>query len=347
MSKYGFAIVGCGNIAPFHAEAIERIADAKLVAVCDNAYERAEVLARKYGADLYSDYSEMLKREDIDIVNICLPSGLHEVTTVQAANAGKHVIVEKPLDITLTKCNNMIKTCEANNVKLCVIFPERFTEVSLKMKQALEAGRFGKLTLGDAHVKWYRSPEYYNSADWRGTWEWDGGGALMNQSIHYIDLLISFMGDIDSVFAYCETLSRDIDVEDTAVAVIKFKNGAIGTIEGTTSIYPGFDSRIGIHGDKGSAIIEGKSFVGWKFDEVSHGDDTILNGYRHNKSSGAQDPTKFLNCIGHLKQIRDMIEAIDENRKPLVDGYEGSKAVEAVLAIYKSARENKPVKLPY
>jgi len=343
MKTLGFAIVGCGNIAPFHADALEKISNAKLVAVCDKMAYNTEHLADKYAAKAYTDFTEMLKQDDIDIVSICLPSSLHEPFAVQAAEAGKHIIVEKPLDITLEKCDAIISACEANNVKLAVIFPTRFKDSSIVVKNAIKAERFGQITMADAQVKWYRDQEYYDAGGWRGTWKYDGGGALMNQSIHYIDLLLSLMGPVESVFAHCATLARDIEVEDTAVATLKFKNGALGIIQGTTTAYPGLDVRIGIHGTNGSAILDGESLDVWEFKDATPEDSKLKAKLQKTGSSGAKDPTAFIDSKGHQLQFEDLIEAINMDRQPEVNGYEGRKAVEIIAAIYQSSRENKPI----
>ena len=338
MSKIGFAIIGCGNIAPFHAEAIRDTEGAELVAVCDKEADRAAGLAEKFPAEVYTDFSELLKRDDVDVVNICLPSGLHEPLTIQAANAGKHVMVEKPLDITLEKCDRIIAVCKKNTVKLATIFPARFTRGPAAIKNAMSQGRFGTLTLADVAVKWFRTQEYYDSVDWRGTWDFDGGGALMNQSIHYIDMLQDIMGPVESVSAYCSTRVRNMEAEDTAVALLRFKNGALGTITGTTVAYPGLDARVGIHGENGSAILEGETLVTWAFKESTEEDRELKSGMSETRSSGASDPTKNIKSSGHQLQVEDMVAAINEDREPMVSGESGRKAVEIICAIYQSAR---------
>jgi len=340
MSEIKFAIVGCGNIAPFHVEAIRGSEGAELVAVCDTNEKRVVEFAKEYAVDAYTDFTEMLKRDDIDVVNICLPSGLHKPLAIQAAHAGKHVMVEKPLDITLEKCDSIIDACKKNSVKLATIFPSRFSQGPAAVKRAIEAGRFGKLTLGDVAVKWFRTQEYYDSGDWRGTWEFDGGGALMNQSIHYIDVLQYLMGPVKSVSAICATLVKHIEVEDTAVAIIKFENGALGTITGTTTAYPGLDARIGIHGENGSAVLEGESLVTWDFSSPLPEDKDTVISLSETKSSGASDPTKNLRSEGHRLQVSDMVAAIHEAREPMVNGESGRKAVEIICAIYESGRKN-------
>ncbi len=346
VKKLGFGIIGSGNIGPFHAEAIANIEEAELRAVSDVVEERAKGLAAKYKADFYSDYKKLVERKDVEVVNICAPSGMHEEMALAAANDGKHVIIEKPLEITLPKCDRIIENCRKKKVKLCVIFPSRFTQATTGLKEVINKGRFGKLVLGDAYIKWYRSQEYYDSGGWRGTWKVDGGGALMNQSIHSVDLLQWMMGSVESVFAYSETLLRNIEVEDTAVALLRFKNGALGVIEGTTSVYPGLDARIEIHGEKGSVILEGKKVKFWEFMDQVEEDEKMRMIGQEDTSSGAKDPTKFMTSESHRLQILDMVKAIRNDSQPLVDGIEGRKAVEIILAVYESAKKGGVVKLP-
>ncbi|MDD5686718.1 MAG: Gfo/Idh/MocA family oxidoreductase [Elusimicrobia bacterium] len=346
MSKVlGFGVIGCGNIGPFHMDAITQIKGAKLVAISDVVEPRVKELAKKYNVEGYLDYNKMLERKDIDVVNICTPSGLHIESALAAAKAGKHLIVEKPLEITLEKCDKIIKAANDNKVKLCVIFPSRFSFGVRKLKEAIEKDRFGKIVIGDAYIKWYRSQEYYDTGKWRGTWEMDGGGALMNQSIHTIDILQWMMGPVDEVTAYAGTLLRKIKVEDTAVALLKFKNNAFGVIEGTTAVYPGFDNRLEIYGEKGSVVLVGTNVEAWEFiDKIE--EDEQIKAAKKKTSSGASDPVKSITSEGHMIQIQDMVDAINNNKTPMVDGYEGRKAVELVLAIYKSAKEKKQIRLP-
>jgi predicted dehydrogenase len=340
MNTIKFAIIGCGNIAPFHAEAIKNIDSAELTAVCDLDKDRAEKLGEQYSVEAFSDFSVMLEKADVDVVNICLPSALHEKCTIEAAHAGKHIIVEKPLDITIEKCDNIIAACELNNVKLAVIYQNRFKKAVSMVENAINEGRFGKLTLADAQVKWYRSQEYYDSADWRGTWEFDGGGTLMNQSIHFIDILQSLMGPVKSISAKCATLAKNIEVEDTAVAILQFENGALGVIEGTTAAYPGMFGRIGIHGSKGSAVIEGEAITYWEFEDKQSGDENVVSSFTLKSSGGDNDPNSNFSHEGHKLQIEDMVKAIHKNRKPKIDGCEGRKAVEIIKTIYRSSNEN-------
>ena len=224
-------------------------------------------------------------------------------------------------------------------MRLATIFPSRFKASIVAVRDAIKAGRFGKLTLGDAVVKWYRSDEYYASGDWRGTWKFDGGGALMNQSIHYIDIIQDLMGPVESVTAHCATIVKNIEVEDTAVAILKFKNGALGTIVGTTTAYPGLDAVIAVHGENGSAVIEGESLVTWKFAEELPDDERIRSELNKTTSSGAGDPTKNLSSAGHQLQIEDMVKAVNEDREAMVNGESGRKAVEIIRAIYESSQK--------
>lgn len=345
MSKeLGFAIIGCGVIAPFHARAIQEIEGAKLIIVSDAIEKSAEKTGKEFGVKWTSNLDEVLSNSDVNVVNICTPSGLHRDIAVKAAKAGKHLIVEKPLEITLPKCDEIIKAARENKVKLAVIFPSRFKDGAQKLKKALEKSRFGQIALADAYVKWYRSQEYYASGAWRGTWKIDGGGALMNQSIHTIDLLQWFMGDIESITAITKTIVHKIEVEDTACAILQFKNGALGVIEGSTACFPGTDTRIAIHGEKGSVILDEGEISEWIFKEPEPSDKDIKLK-EDAASSGAKDPTKKMTHEAHRRQIADMVEVIAHDREPLVNGEEGRKAVEIILAIYKSGKENKEVKL--
>ncbi|RMG34549.1 MAG: gfo/Idh/MocA family oxidoreductase, partial [Planctomycetota bacterium] len=252
----GFGIVGCGMIAEFHAQAIRNIRGARLIGCYSKTFASAERFAEKHECVAFRTLEELLECRDVQIVNICTPSGAHMEPAVAAAKAGKHVVVEKPLEITLKRCDRIIEACRANDVKLCTIFPSRFSPANQALKEAIEAGRFGRLTLGDTYVKWWRSQEYYDSGGWRGTWELDGGGAFMNQAIHNVDLLYWLMGDVRAVTGAVATLAHErIEVEDVGVATVQFANGALGVMEATTSAFPGLLKRTEIHGTEGSAIV--------------------------------------------------------------------------------------------
>ncbi|UOF89490.1 Gfo/Idh/MocA family oxidoreductase [Fodinisporobacter ferrooxydans] len=348
--QYGFAIVGAGVIGKAHAATLQHIEQAKLVAVCDVIPDRAREIAKTYHCDWYTDLQEMLVNPAIDIVNVCTPSGMHGRHAIAAARAGKHVIAEKPMDVTLDMAHEMIEECKKANVKLAVISQHRFDPATVQVKQEIENGRFGKLLMGTGAINWYRSQAYYDSGDWRGTWELDGGGALMNQGIHTIDVLQYLMGPVASVYAHCETLGHErIEVEDAAVATVRFRNGAIGTIVGTTCAYPGLTTRIEVFGKDGSAVIDNDALVHAVFrdeaGEVGNYGGKVAAEKSKKDETGAADPAA-ISHKGHLAQIQDMIDALDENREPQVNGEEAIRPLEIILAIYESARTGELVKLP-
>ncbi|MDO4630311.1 MAG: Gfo/Idh/MocA family oxidoreductase [Planctomycetia bacterium] len=348
MKTYGFAIIGCGMISNFHAKAIESLPNARLVACFDVYKPSAERLAENTGCKAYDNLDEMLADPEIDIVTIGTPSGAHLDPALAAAHAGKHVIVEKPLEITLERCDQIIQACRENNVKLATVFHSRFHDASVMMKNAIDSGRFGKLTVGDTYVKWFRSQQYYDSGAWRGTWALDGGGALMNQAIHSVDLLTWLMGPVVEIRSMFDCLDHErIEVEDTAAAVLRFENGAIGVIEASTAIYPGYLKKVEIHGSKGSATIEEEDIVRWDFAEEQVEDAQIKEEMLSSKSSGggAADPSA-ISFKGHAKLFADMIHAVETDTEPKVNGPEGRRSVEIILGIYKSAETGQPVKLP-
>jgi predicted dehydrogenase len=344
----GFGIIGCGMISKFHARAIAELHGAKLVACYSRRKEQADHLAGMFTGRAYATQDELLADPAVDVVIVCTPSGAHMEPAVAAARAGKHVVVEKPLEITLKRCDAIIAECKKHNVVLSTIFPSRFNGASAQMKEAVEQSRFGRLTLAEAYVKWHRTQAYYDSGAWRGTWNFDGGGALMNQAIHSVDLLTWLMGPVTEVSAYTATLAHErIEVEDTAVATLRFANGALGVIEATTAAWPGYLKRIEIHGSEGSAAVEEEDLVIWDFMHKARCDAVIKRrmSQRSSGGGGAGDPSA-IDFQPHARQLRDLIVALREGRAPLVDGREGRRAVEIVLAIYKSAQSGRPVALP-
>lgn len=360
MSHVGFGIVGCGMIANFHAEAIKRIKGTKLVACFDSRTESADAFgAANPGVTVYHDLDQMLADPTLHIVTICTPSGAHMEPAVKAAQAKKHVVVEKPMEISLKRCDAILDACRRNGVMLCPIFQSRFSPANLALKEAIDEGRFGKLTLGDTFVKWWRTQEYYDGPQpkgtktpvktgWRGTWSLDGGGAYMNQAIHNVDLLYWLMGDVSEVSAVTATLGHQrIEVEDIGVAAIKFKNGAVGTITASTAIWPGLMKKTEIHGTAGSVIVEQDDVLLWSFEKPKPKDravvDKLMN--KEESSGGASDP-KAISYVGHMEQLKDFIKAIQLGKKPKITGDEGRKAVEIVLAIYQSSWTGKRVTLP-
>lgn len=361
--KVRFALIGGGVIGPTHAEAIRSLPDAELVAVADSVPAAAQKLADAYGIHAYTDVQEMLARERVDVVNICAPSGLHGEMACLAMHAGKHVIVEKPMEIRLEAIDEMLRVQQEMNVKLAVISQHRFDPSSRRVHQLVEEQAFGRLVLGNALVPWWRSQAYYDSGAWRGTWALDGGGVLMNQAIHSIDLLQWLMGPVNSIYAYTDTLVHRMETEDVAVAVLGFANGALGSIAATTGAYPGVTTRVEIFGDKGSAVIEDDrlSYLRLARDDAEAVGDygtgnknatTIAteeyeDAPETQASAGgatAQNPAA-LAIRGHALQIADMIRAIREDGTPLVDGYAARRPVEIILGIYEAARTHKEVTL--
>ena len=340
---YGFGILGLGLIAEFHAKAIRAMKKGKLIACYSRSQTKADAFGKKYNCSGYSSMNAFCSHPDLDIVTICTPSGAHLEPSIKVAEAGKHLIVEKPLEISLERCDKIIEVCEKNKVKLAGVFPSRFHDITKVIKSAIDEGRFGKLVLGDTYVKWYRSQDYYNKGGWHGTWTLDGGGALMNQSIHAIDLLQYFMGPVKAIQSFTETIGhKRMEVEDNAVAILQFKNGALGVIEGSTTVYPGFLKRIEISGTKGSAIMEEENLKSWNFVNEKSEDKIIRKRFaiKTEIGGGAADPA-VIGFHGHQRQFEDMVKALETDSKPLVDGYEARKAVEIILAIYKSAKEGK------
>jgi UDP-N-acetyl-2-amino-2-deoxyglucuronate dehydrogenase len=344
----GFGIVGCGMIADFHARAIADIRGANLVSCFGRSNTSADPFAAKHNCTPYTSLSEMLQHPNLDIVTICTPSGAHLDPAVAAALAGKHVIVEKPLEVTLARCDAIINACKQSGVQLFTVFPSRFHEASRLLKSAVEKNKFGKLSVGDAYVKWFRSQEYYDSGAWRGTWQLDGGGALMNQAIHTVDLLSWLMGPVVEITAQAQMLAhKRIEVEDVVVATLRFKNGALGVIEATTAAYPGMLKRIEIHGTKGSVVLEEEDIKVWEFAKMTKSDEKLVErmGGRTKTGGGASDPAS-IGHHAHAELFRDAIRSIQGKSSNSIDGAEGRRSVEIILAIYKAAESGKSISLP-
>jgi predicted dehydrogenase len=344
----GFGIIGLGMIAEFHAKAIAEMEGCFFAAGFDEVPGKADSFCADHGGKPYSSLDAFLADPDIKIVTIATPSGLHLDGAVAAARAGKHIIVEKPLEITSARCDAIIAEAEKNKVKLGTVFPSRYHGAVKLVKDTIASGRLGKIVLADAQIKWFRTQEYYDSGNWRGTWKYDGGGVLMNQGIHGIDLLQWFMGDVTEVFAFSGTLAHErIEVEDTAAASLRFASGALGVIEGTTGAYPGFFKKIEICGSKGCISLEEENITTWQFADETPEDEEIRRTYRSAGSTGggASDP-KAMGHHGHRMLFESFVRAVRENKTPDIDGHEGRKAVEIIEGIYRSAKEHKPVTLP-
>jgi len=345
-----FGIIGCGVIAPTHAAAIQATAGAQLVGVYDPDSEKARTLAERYDVPHFSHLAQFLELPSLDAVNICVPSGHHATVGIQAARAGKHVLVEKPLDVSLQAADALIDACASAGVKLGVISQHRFAPDVVKVKAAIDSGLFGPLVLGDAAIKWYRTQAYYDSGTWRGTWGLDGGGALMNQGIHYIDLLQWLMGPVVSVKAATLTRTHQIEVEDVGVAIVRFASGAIGTITGSTSIYPGLPERLEIHGRDATALIEldvlQAYYLRSELGDVSNYGLHARGATHSNEASngGAANPAAISANL-HAVQLADFVDAIHTNRAPAVSGKDARRPLELILAIYRSATEGVEVAL--
>lgn len=356
----GYGVIGCGVIAPWHAGSLkDHVNGARLVACCDEVPERAEEFAKRFEIPKwYTSVDELLADGEIDAVSICTPSGMHGDMVIQASNAGKHTMTEKPMDIRLAKIDQMIEATQRNGTLLGVIFQRRTSKLWQVVRDTVQAGHLGKLLLGDAYLKYYRSQEYYDSGAWRGTWALDGGGALMNQGVHLVDQLQWVMGPVDTIFSFAGHLARNIEVEDTTVSAIKFKNGAFGTLEGTTSVigsaewetdedgnvhvtkWGGLNHRLEFHGDRGTIIVDGERISKWVVPGVPEPDlSPDATG------SAASDP-RAIGMQGHIIQLQDFVDSIREDRKPMVAGEDGRAAVEIILAVYQSARTGQPVQLP-
>ena len=338
--KLGIGIVGCGTISDVHAEAIQSLADTRLVSVFDRESGRAEHLGRKFGVSFHARWDSFIRESRLDAVSICTPSGTHLDYGKSAAAAGKHVIVEKPIEVTLDRGKALMDACKACGVALAVIFQNRFLDDAIRLRQLVQTGGLGKIFLADAYIKWFRQQSYYDSAAWRGTLALDGGGVLINQAIHTVDLLQWVAGRIRSVFGQTGTYTHDrIEGEDAAVAAVRFANGAIGVIEGSTSVKPAVDRRLEIHGESGTAVLEGNTL------SVITGESATAfpAGRGAPKSGGASAPLQNFSTEPHRRQFQAIGQAIRAGTQPPVSGKEALDALAVVLAVYESARRQAPV----
>lgn len=339
MQTYGFGVIGCGRISKNHLESIERLPGAKLVAVCDVKEENLAKASEKYECKGYSDYHELLVDNNVQLVNICTESGCHARIAIDAMKAGKHVLVEKPMAMSLAEADMMIATAEEMGVKLGVVHQNRFNKAIVKLRKAIEGDKLGKLTHAAAVVRWNRNDEYYSQAPWRGTWAQDGG-CLMNQSIHNIDLLQWMMGPVESLFAYTATNMRKIEGEDVGAIVLKFKNGALGIIEATTTIYPkNLEETLSIFGSSGTVCIGGiavNKMEAWRL----AGDDEAAILADQDK----EPPNVY--GFGHAYIIQDFMQAVTEGKELAISGEEGRKALEIILAIYHSVKYKREITFP-
>ena len=341
MSDLGIAIIGTGTVADRHADAIAKLRGAVLTSVYDADLQRGREFATARGVVPAETLEALLARSDVDIVTVATPSGTHAAVAIPAARAGKHVICEKPLETTVEKADQIIAACAAAGVHLTAVFQARFGDTVRVIREAIDQGRFGRLILASAQVRWYRSAEYYSSSSWRGTWAMDGGGALMNQSIHIVDLLLHLAGEVQQVSAFADTLTHPgLEVEDTLVASLRFASGALGVIEVSTSCAPGFPRKLEISGENGSVILEDDRIVRWRFTEERPQDNRIReSGSRSEGLAGAAGDPRAAGCEGHRRQFQDMVDALRERRSPRIPGTEGRRALRLISAIYRSCRD--------
>lgn len=339
MKPIGYAIVGSGAIAPIHAEVISTTRGAKLAGIYSRSSARGQDFAATFNCISYETYDALLADNEVDVVVICTPSGAHASFAISAAAAGKHVIVEKPLEISLEQADEMIEACRKYGVQLGCVFQRRYSPGVVKLKQLISEGRLGKVQFAGCYIKLYRSQEYYDSGAWRGTWELDGGGVLMNQGIHYVDLLQYLAGPVSQVSAQCATLGhKRIEVEDTAAAVLAFSQGAVGVLEATTNAWPGLMSRIDIYGSEGTAVIENEELIYFK---LRSGEEFCAL-----PSSGKIGDSPAVSHYCHGELYRQFTDALCGGNLIPIDGYESRKALEIILAVYKSAYLGTSVTLP-
>ncbi len=332
MASIGVAVAGCGMIGGVHVTALREIPDAMVAGAWSRSPERTKEFAAQHQVRGYGSYAELLADPAAQAVIICLPSGYHVEYGIKAAEAGKHVIVEKPIDVTETRAMALITACQKAGRHLSVVFQNRYTPASRKLRQALDAGLLGKLILGDAYVKWYRTPQYYAGSPWRGTKAVDGGGALINQAIHTIDLLQWFMGGVKRVSGLVRTSTHTIEGEDLGVAVVEFLNGAVGVIEGTTAVQPASKERLEIHGQKGSVTLAGGYVTSWKVEGCAEADyvDPLPASFGGTAGPG-------ISHVNHTAQLADILGAIRAGKPSPLSGEEGLKALKIVRGIYESS----------
>lgn len=345
MKKVKFALVGCGSIVKKHVHAIKNhLKDqAEIACFCDIIPERAETLGKENNVPAFFDIEEMMKNvgDTIDIVSILTPSGKHAENVASLVAYGKPLVIEKPIALRLDEADEIMKLCDAGGVKLFVVHQNRFNLPIIKAREALEAGRFGKLVMGTVRLRWKRDQKYYDSEKWRGTWAYDGG-VFTNQASHHIDMLTWFFGNVESVMAAGETRLADIECEDTGAAILKFTSGALGIIEATTATRPkDLEGSISILGEKGSIVIGGffmNELITWDFEEHQPIDDIVFEKYGKNPEAWAYN---------HGEYLKDVVQSIKNNTAGLVDGLEGRKSLELISAIYESIESGKEISLRF
>lgn len=341
MSPIRIALIGCSDIARKHAESIRRIEGAELAAVCDLNANRACWLGTEYEVPYYVEYRKMLESEKVDVVTVLTPTGDHAKQVLNLVQYDKHLVVEKPMALRLEDADAMIRACDEAGIKLFVVQQNRYNLPIQALRRALDDGRFGKLVMGTVRVRWCRQQTYYDAALWRGTWAEDGG-VLTNQASHHIDMLVWMMGEVESVVAMTSTRLANIEAEDTGVAILRFRNGAVGVVEATTATRPkDLEGSISILGEKGSVVVGGFAMdrlVTWEFSETYLTDAKIFETHGEN-------PKEF--AWNHTEYLRDVVNTIQGGHRALVDGLEGRKSLELINALYESAETGREVALRF
>ncbi|NMB46689.1 MAG: Gfo/Idh/MocA family oxidoreductase [Firmicutes bacterium] len=331
-----YAIIGCGTAARFHTSAILKTQGAELVGFYDRHKEVTQAFAKEYGVPAYESLDKLLSCKNVDVVSICTPSGGRLPIALAAAQQGKHILAEKPLEVTVERAERTIAGCHRQGVILGCVFQYRFYNDVRRVKELIDAGSLGKIVLAEAQVKWYRPKAYYENSSWRGTWALDGGGVLMNQAIHTIDLMQWFVGPVRDVKSHVGTLFHSIETEDTAVAALEFEAGTVGTISASTAAYPGLRALLSVHGTKGSAILAGERLIYLSIDDPTLKPVSQF-GRVDQSSSGGMDPADIADW-GHVQVIGDMTEAVRKQRKPAVTGEEALKSIKLIQSIYQAAK---------
>lgn len=336
-----FAIIGCGVIALTHAQGLKHLSKHTLYAVCDIIPAKADAFAKEHNvSNVYYSYHDLLLNPEVDIVCICVPSGVHGEITIHTARAGKAIICEKPMEITLERIEHVVTEVEKANVKMQCVFQRRLMPVAIAVKEIIASGILGKICLAEAHLKYYRDQAYYDSAGWRGTWELDGGGALMNQGVHGIDLLLWMLGDkVESLYGKASTLSHEIDVEDTSAAILQMKSGTLCVIEGTTSAFPGFSTTFGIYGELGTIVFNDENILEWNF---ICPEGAPVRPEIGDAVGGAQTPGN-ISIYGHICLLKDIAEAVQFDREPMIPPQDAKQAVQVICSIYESSRKKVPI----
>lgn len=330
---FHIGIIGGGGISDTHARAAIEVDNVEVSAFVGANKDKVELLSKKYGGAAYVDFDSFLNHKPLDVVMIGSPSGLHAQQGIECARRGMHVLVEKPIDVTVNKADALIAECDRMNVKLGVCFQDRGSADFIRLKGLIESGSLGKLILVSGRVKWYRPPEYYSGSRWRGKLDLDGGGALMNQGVHTVDLLLWLLGDVERVYARSLTALHEIESEDTLVATLEFANGAIGTLEAATSVFPGYDRRVEITGSEGTIIVERDRIV--RADLKTPLPDGLQSSEQDTNPSSTSPIVSDVS--GHKRILEDFLKAIATNSTVRCDGREGRRSVKLVQAIYESA----------